>query len=88
MKGTEIHEAFFHTNIPFSSAPLNRNMTGRLVASLEREITSRTSKATATLTPLSLAPVRIIFLNTSYDFKNDKFTLTYQGFRKRCRNER
>lgn len=42
--------------MPFSSAPLKRNMTVCLVGTALRDRTSNTSRATATLTPLSLAP--------------------------------
>ena len=41
----------------FSSAPLKRNMTGRFSGSDCLDKISKTSSATATLTPLSLAPL-------------------------------
>ena len=49
--------------MPFSSAPLNRKMIGCWVETAIREITSKTSRATATLTPLSLAPKKKAFVN-------------------------
>jgi hypothetical protein len=61
-------DAKYFTSMPFSSAPLNRKITGCLVGSLPRDSTSNTSRATATLTPLSLAPNRY-FLNNQRDLK-------------------
>ena len=54
------------TSRNFSSAPLKRKMTGCFKGLDFRDNTSRTSRATATLTPSSLAPVKMLSESNFY----------------------
>ena len=74
------------TSNAFSSAPLNRNMTGCFKKIDPWERMCKTSKATATLTALSLAPIEkeILWLQ---NIRTMHWIFCYQGCRAQNRNE-